>query len=174
MPTLEQKKEVVSEITELLKDAGAVYVTNYTNMSVDELTALRTKFRESGVNYKVFKNTLLKRAMDEVGGYEALYDHLEEQNAFAFVQEDLAAPAKVIKESIKQSEKPAFKAAIIDGVLYDNSQLETLASLKSRTEIIGDILGLLTAPMSNVVGAIQSPGRTIASALSTIAEKAES
>lgn len=112
--------------------------------------------------------------MDEVGGYEALYDHLEEQNAFAFVQEDLAAPAKVIKESIKESEKPAFKAAIIDGVLYDNSQLETLASLKSRTEIIGDILGLLTAPMSNVVGAIQSPGRTIASSLSTIAEKAES
>lgn len=173
MPTLEQKKAQVAEIAELLKGSGAVYVTDYKGMSVAEINELRSKFRKSGVRYKVFKNTLLKFAMDEIGGYEDLYVHLEEQNAFAFVDEELSAPAKVIKDANKTSERPAFKAAYIDGSVYGPNQLDVLASLKSKNEILGDVLGLLLSPMSNVVGALQSQGSTLVGSIKTIAEKSE-
>jgi large subunit ribosomal protein L10 len=111
--------------------------------------------------------------MDEVGGYEDLYPHLVEQNGFAFVEEELAAPAKVIKNLNEEIEKPRFKAAIIDGDYYGEDELSTLAAMKSKSEVIGDIVGLLLAPVSNVVSALEAPGRKIAGAVETIAEKGE-
>ncbi|MDX1638553.1 MAG: 50S ribosomal protein L10 [Balneolaceae bacterium] len=173
MPTLEQKKAVVEEITENLNSSSAVYVTNYSGMSVAEINELRSKFYEGDITYKVYKNTLMKRAMDEVGGYDDLYPHLVEQNAFAFVEEELAAPAKVIKKFNEEYKKPKFKAAIIDGDYYGEDQLENLAAMKSKSEVIGDIVGLLLAPVSNVVSALQAPGKTLAGAVETIAEQGE-
>ena len=173
MPTLAEKKATVEQITEDLESSGAVYITNYSGMSVTEVNNMRGEFFEGDIKYKVYKNTLVKRAMDEVGGYEDLYPHLVDQNGFAFVEEELAAPAKVIKKLFEETEKPKFKAAIIDGDYYGEDELETLAAMKSKTEVIGDIVGLLLGPVSNVVGALQAPGRNIAGALETIAEKGE-
>lgn len=173
MATLAEKKAVVEEITEDLNGAGAVYVTNYSGMSVKQVNNMRGEFFKGDIKYKVYKNTLVKRAMDEVGGYEDLYPHLVEQNGFAFVEEELAAPAKVIKKLFEETEKPKFKAAIIDGDYYGEDELNTLAAMKSKSEVIGDIVGLLLAPVSNVVGALQAPGRNIAGAVETIAEEGE-
>lgn len=173
MATLAEKKAVVEEITEDLNNAGAVYIANYSGMSVKEINNLRGEFFKGDIKFKVYKNTLMKRAMDDVGGYEDLYPHLVEQNGFAFVEEELAAPAKVIKKLYEETEKPKFKAAIIDGDFYGKDELNTLASMKSKSEVIGDIVGLLLAPVSNVVKAIEAPGRTIAGAIETIAEKGE-
>jgi len=173
MPTLAEKKAVVEEITEDLNNAGAVYITNYSGMSVKEINNMRGDFYEGDIKYKVYKNTLMKRAMDEVGGYEDLYPHLVEQNGFAFVDEELAAPAKVIKKLFEDSGKPKFKAAIIDGDYYGEEELNTLAAMKSKSEVIGDIVGLLLAPVSNVVRALEAPGRNIAGAIETIAEEGE-
>lgn len=173
MPTLAQKKAVVEEITDDLNNSNAVYITNYSGMSVAQINDLRSEFYEGDIKFKVFKNTLAKRAMDDVGGYEDLYPHLVEQNAFAFVEEELAAPAKVIKKFNEEHEKPKFKAAIIDGDYYGEDQLETLAAMKSKSEVIGDIVGLLLAPVSNVVSALQAPGKQVAGALETIAEEGE-
>lgn len=173
MPTLAEKKAVVEEITEDLNGAGAVYITNYSGMSVKEINDMRGEFFKGDIKYKVYKNTLMKRAMEEVGGYEDLYSHLVEQNGFAFVEEELAAPAKVIKKLFEETEKPKFKAAIIDGDYYGEDELNTLAAMKSKSEVIGDIVGLLLAPVSNVVSALQAPGQNIAGALETIAEQGE-
>jgi len=173
MATLAKKKAVVEEATENLNNAGAVYITNYSGMSVSEINNLRGEFFKGDITFKVYKNTLIKRAMDEVGGFEDLYPHLVEQNGFAFVEEEFAAPAKVIKKFHDEHKKPKFKAAIIDGDYYGEDQLETLASMKSKTEVIGDIVGLLLAPVSNVVSALQAPGKSIAGAVETIAEKGE-
>ncbi|MEX2602065.1 MAG: 50S ribosomal protein L10 [Balneolaceae bacterium] len=173
MPTLAEKKAVVEDITEHLNSAEALYITDYKGMSVAEINDLRSKFRENQVRFKVFKNTLIKRAMDEVGGYEDLYPHLENQNGFAFIDEDLGAPAKVLQAYIKEHNKPKFKAALVQGDYYTEKQLDALASMKSREEIIGDILGLLMAPVSNIVGGLQAQGSAIAGALQTIAEKGE-
>lgn len=173
MPTLTQKKAVVEEITEQLNNANAVYITNYSGMSVSDMGELRGKFREGNILFKVYKNTLIKRAMDAIGGYDDLYPHLEEQNGFAFVDEELAAPAKVLKDYIKEYNKPKFKAALIDGDYYSEDQLDTLAAMKSKSEVIGDIVGLLMAPISNVVSGLQAQGDTLAGAIQTIAEKGE-
>lgn len=173
MPTLTQKKAVVEEITDQLKSTNAVYITNYTGMSVSDMGELRGKFRDGNVLFKVYKNTLIKRAMDTIGGYEELYPHLAEQNGFAFVEEELAAPAKVLKNYIKEHNKPKFKAALIDGDYYNEDQLDTLAAMKSKSEVIGDIVGLLMAPISNVVNGLQAQGGNLAGAIQTIAEKGE-
>lgn len=173
MPTLAEKKAVVEEITEHLNEAGAVYITNYSGMSVTEVNNMRGKFFEDDIKYKVYKNTLVKRAMEEVGGYEDLYPHLVEQNGFAFVGEELAAPAKVIKKLFEETERPKFKAAVITGDYYGEDELNTLAAMKSKSEVIGDIVGLLLSPVSNVISALQAPGRTIAGAVETIAEEGD-
>lgn len=173
MPTLSEKKAVVEEITEHLNNSNAVYITKYTGMSVSDMGGLRGKFREGNVNFKVYKNTLVKRAMDTIGGYEELYPHLEDQNGFAFVNEELAAPAKVLKDYIKEHNKPEFKAALIDGDFYGQAQLDSLAAMKSKNEVIGDIMGLLLSPISNVVSGLQAQGSNIAGAVQTIAEKGE-
>jgi len=173
MPTLAEKKAVVEEITEQLEGSNAVYITKYTGMSVSDMGELRGKFREGSVQFKVYKNTLVKRAMDTIDRYEELYSHLEDQNGFAFVDEELAAPAKVLKDYIKEHNKPEFKAALIDGDFYSKDQLDTLAAMKSRTEVIGDIVGLLMAPISNVISGLEAQGSNIAGAIQTIAEKGE-
>ena len=173
MPTLAEKKAVVEEITEQLKNSNAVYVTNYSGMSVSDMGELRGEFYKGNVLFKVYKNTLIKRAMNSLGGYDDLYPHLSEQNGFAFVDEELAAPAKVLKDYIKDNNKPEFKAALIDGDYYSSEQLDTLASMKSKNEVIGDIIGLLMAPLSNVVSGLQAQGETLAGAVQTIAEQDE-
>jgi large subunit ribosomal protein L10 len=173
MPTLTEKKAVVEEITDNLNNTDALYIANYKGLSVSEINDLRTKFRNQSVRFHVYKNTLMKRAMDEVGGFEDLYPHLENQNGFAFVNEELAAPAKILKEFIKEHKKPQFVAALVEGDYYKEDQLDTLASMKSKNEIIGDIIGLLMSPAKNIVSGLQSPGSTIAGAIQTIAEKEE-
>ena len=172
MPTAE-KRAVLDEISENLKNANAVYITNYSGMSVDEANQLRGAFRKGNVFFKVYKNKLMKLAMEEVGGYDAVIPSLNEQNAFAFVEEELSAPAKVLKDFIKDNKKPHFKAAIVDGEFFGEDKLEALASMKSKNEIIGDILGLLSAPMANVLGALNASGSNLVGAVKTIAEKGE-
>lgn len=173
MPTLAEKKAAVEDITQNLNSAEAVYIANYSGMSVADINNLRGEFFEGDITFKVYKNTLMKRAMEEVGGFDDLYPHLVEQNAFAFVEEELAAPAKIIKKFYEEHQKPAFKAALIDGDYYSEEQLETLAAMKSKSEVLGDIVGLLLAPVTNTISALQAPGRTIAGAVETIAEKGD-
>lgn len=173
MPTLSEKKAVVEEITEQLNSSNGVYITNYTGMSVGDMGEIRGQFRKGNVRFKVYKNTLIKRAMEAIGGYEELFPHLHDQNGFAFVEEELAAPAKVLKDYIKENNKPAFKAALIDGDYYSEEKLDSLAAMKSKNEIIGDIMSLLQAPLTNVISGLQAQGSTIAGAVQTIAEKGE-
>ncbi|MEX1011735.1 MAG: 50S ribosomal protein L10 [Balneolaceae bacterium] len=173
MPTLTEKKAVVEEISQFLNESSAVYITNYKGMSVSEINELRSRFRESSVDFKVYKNTLVKRAMEKAGGFDDLYPYLDNQNGFAFVTENLGAPAKVIKTFSKDSGKPEFRAAVIEGDLFGENQLDSLASMKSKEEVIGDIVGLLLSPVSTIVRGLQAQGSNIAGAIKTIADKGE-
>src|SRR5690625_6327402 len=101
MPKLTEKKAIVEEITAHLNNSNAVYVANYTKMSVADMGGLRSKFREGKVEFRVYKNTVVKRARGEVGGYGDLYPFLAEQNGFEFIGDELAAPANVMKAYIK-------------------------------------------------------------------------
>lgn len=172
--TKEQKTAILEEVTSQLEDASAVYLTNASGLTVENANALRADFRKSEVQYRVVKNTLLKIAMDKVGGYEELYDMLAGPTAVAFSNEP-AAPARVMKDFAKGPGEglPALKGAFIDGDVYGADALEMLAALKSKDEILGDILGLLTSPMTNVVGALQAQGSNLVGAIKTIAEREE-
>lgn len=172
MPTAE-KQAVLDEIAEKLESSSALYITNYSGMSVPEVNELRGAFRKGDIRFKVYKNKLVKLAMEKVGGYDDIIPSLVEQNAFAFVEEELSAPAKVLKDFIKDNNKPQFKAAMVDGDFYGEDKLDVLAAMKSKNEIIGDILGLLMAPLSNVVGALNSQGSNLVGAVKTIAEKGD-
>ncbi len=164
--TKAEKASQIAEVAEQLDEAAAVYLTEYKGLKVDQVEDLRGRFRASGVRYRVVKNTLLRRAMEQAGGYDSLFEYLHGPTAAAFSVEPASA-ARVIKEYVKANRNSplALKAAFVDGAVYSGQEIDTLASLKSRDELLGDIIGLLLSPIRNVVGAVQSPGGTLASML---------
>lgn len=170
--TREQKGTAVDEIVAMLDGTPVVYLTNYQGLDVGQATDLRDRFRESGVQFKVVKNTLLKRAMERLGGFDDVFDHLDGPTAVAFATEP-AAPAKVMQKfnTDNKSEIPALKAAFIDGAVYQADALDVLASLKSKGELVADIVALLQAPMANIVGGLQAQGSNLVGAVKTLAEQ---
>lgn len=171
MATRAEKKALVDELVQDLEQSGAVYIANYEGISVADVNDLRGQFKEGEVKYKVYKNTLAKMAMEKVGGYEDLYPLLHNQNAFIFIGEDLGKPAKILKEYLKEHKQPQFKGALVEGAYYPEDSLDALASMKSKTEIIGDIIGLLQSPLSNVISGLQAQGSNLVGAVKTISEK---
>ena len=170
--TKQQKETILAEVTTQLEEASTIYLTNASGLTVDNANSLRKKFRESDIQYRVVKNTLLRLAMEKVGGYEELYEYLAGPTAVAFSNEP-AAPARVMKDFSKGpgAGLPALKGAFVDGAVYGSDALESLAALKSKDELIADIIGLLMSPMTNVVGALQAQGGNLVGAIKTIAEK---
>lgn len=173
MATKAEKQAVVEELKEDLQNSEALYIANYSGMSVADVNNLRGEFKKEEIKYKVYKNTLVQRAMDDIGGYDSVYDSLAGQTAFIFAKEDLGKPAKILKKFFERNKKPSFKMAFIEGQLFDSDQLNELASMKSKQEIIGDIIGLLLSPVSNVVSGLQAQGSNILGAVKQIADKEE-
>lgn len=172
--TRRKKEALVNEISEKLDAAPIIYFTNFSGLSVAEANDLRGRFFEAGVDYKVCKNTLLELAIDRVGGLDDLKEHLSGPTAVAFSEEP-AAPARTIKQFLEDNdiELPELKAAYIDGAMYGAGELDALAALKSKDELIGEIIALLQAPMANIVGGLQTPASTLAGVVKAIAERDE-
>ena len=172
--TRDEKAAAVEALEKSIDGVLAVYLADYSGLSVEESNDLRRQFREAGVTFTVAKNTFIRLAMERLGGYEGMLEHLVGPTAIAFT-DDPAAPARVIKKfaASVDVEKPQLKAAIIDGSFFGSDQLETLVSLKSTEELISDVIGLLLAPASNVVGAIQAPGSNLVATIKAIADQAE-
>jgi len=169
----QQKREAVAEIAEDLKGANTVYLTDFQGLSVDKANALRREFHKADVSFKVLKNTLLRRAMDDADAdYSGLYEYLSGPTAIALTS-DPARPAKVIQKFLKGSDSglPRLKAAYIDGSFFGPDQLDVLAALKSKDELVGEIIGLLLAPIQNVSGALSAQGSGLASVIQQISER---
>lgn len=160
--TKEQKAAEIDLIAEKLDKNQAVYLTDFMGLDVEAMGSLRQKFRDSGIEYRVVKNTLLRCAMEEKGGYEGLFDFLHGPTAIALTNEP-SAPARVIKDFKKtsDSEQPSLKAAYVDGAIFGGEQIDVLARLKSRDEILGDVISLLLSPAATIASAIQAPGGTL-------------
>lgn len=172
--TREQKAEVVDEIEEQIEGTPTIYLTDYQGLTVSESNELRGRFRAADVEYKVMKNTLMRLALERIDGLEELRDHLSGPTAVA-LSEEPAAPARVIKDFKEDAgtEVPKLKVAYVDGDLYPADALDTLAALKSRSELIGEIVSLLQAPLANVAGALQGQGEQLAGSIQAIAEREE-
>jgi large subunit ribosomal protein L10 len=170
--TKQQKREALGAIVDQLDAANTVYLTDYQGLTVEQANGLRRAFRDADIDFKVLKNTLLRRAMQDRGGFDELFDQLNGPTAVAF-SNDPSAPAKVLKKflSANSLEVPRFKGAFIDGAVYPEGQLDVLASLKSKDELLADILGLLLAPITNVASALGAQGSGLASVIQQISEK---
>lgn len=149
---IEIKQGLVSEIAEKLDRATSCVVVDYRGLTVEEVTELRNKFREAGVDYKVYKNTMVRRAASQINKMEEFNDEkLVGTNAFAISYDDAVVPAKVVSDFAKTHPNLEFKMGYVEGEFYDAAKLEELSKIPSREELIAKLLGSLKAPMSNFV-----------------------
>ena len=147
---LEQKQAVVSEIREKIESSGSLVLVDYRGLTVEEVTDLRKKYREAGVQYKVYKNTMMKIAFKELG-FEDFNQYLQGPSAVAFSTEDVTAAARITNEFAKNNEKLVIKAGILEGKLLDAQEVKAVANIPSREVLIAKLLGSFKAPVSNFV-----------------------
>ncbi|GAB0170139.1 MULTISPECIES: 50S ribosomal protein L10 [Lysinibacillus] len=145
---IENKQAQVQEITEKFQNAASVVVVDYRGLNVAQVTELRKQLREAGVEFKVYKNTLTRRATEAVG-LEGINDVLVGPNAIAFSNEDVVAPAKIINEFAKKNEALEIKAGIIEGTISSVEDVKALAELPSREGLLSMLLSVLQAPVRN-------------------------
>jgi large subunit ribosomal protein L10 len=166
-----EKEAVVSEVADKASRATAIYFTNFLGLTVEEETDLRREFRKAGVEYTVAKNTLVKKALEQVTGYDSVYGKLTGPTGIAFAYEDVAAPARIIKKFSDKTGKFSLKAAVLEKQVYDGSKLEQIAKMPSRKEIIAGILGSLQAPISGIVGVLNAIPRDLVNLVDAIEKK---
>ncbi len=145
---IEAKKKIVEEITEKLNSSVSTIIVDYRGLNVSEITELRKQLREAGVEFKVYKNTLMRRAAEAVG-LEGLTEFLTGPNAVAFSKEDVVAPAKILNEFAKKNEALEIKTGVIEGNIATLEQIKELAELPSREGLLSMLLSVLQAPMRN-------------------------
>ncbi len=170
----EEKKVLIDSLTEMLKDNNNFYITDITALNAEDTSDLRRLGFKNGIKMVMVKNTLLKKAMENVDrDYSELFATLIGNSTIMF-SEAGNAPAKMIKEFRKKTkkDKPIVKSAFIEEATYiGDDQLDFLVSIKSKDELIADIVALLQSPVKNVVSALQSGGGILTGILKTLSEK---
>ncbi|MEP7235546.1 MAG: 50S ribosomal protein L10 [Ignavibacteriota bacterium] len=172
--TRDEKVQAISELSEIVGSASAFYFTDYQGLTVAKATELRNQFRKAGVQYKISKNTLLRRALADKGLLtDQISASMKGQTAVAYGFEDPAAPARVLKEFLEKNntEKPALKLAYLDGTIYDSTQLKTIAALPTKKDIMASIVGSIHAPISGIVGVLGALQRDIVYIMDAIEKK---
>ncbi len=148
MASIEQKQKVVEEIKSHMQDTHSIIAVDYRGLTVAQDTELRKNLREEGVVYKVYKNTLLKRAFEGTE-YEELSKDLGGPTAVAFGISDATAPARIISKIAKDAPAIEFKAGVIEGTYFDKEGVEAIAKIPSRDVLISRLLGSLQSPVAN-------------------------
>ncbi|MDD8017447.1 MAG: 50S ribosomal protein L10 [Bacteroidota bacterium] len=166
-----EKELIVTEIQEKVSKAQGMFFTDFAGINVEQMTELRREFRKSGIEYKVVKNTLAKKALQNVSGYDKVYDKLVGSTGIAFAYNDPAAPAKIIQKFKEKNEKFSLKVCVIEKQVYEGSRLKELASMPSRAEIVAGILGSLNSPITGIVGTINAVIRDVVGVLGAIEKK---
>ncbi|MCR9288025.1 MAG: 50S ribosomal protein L10 [Bacteroidetes bacterium] len=172
--TKAEKTAVIEELREKIADSPFFYVTDSSTLTVEQVTDLRRLLYQEGIEMKVVKNTLTRKALEAIGDqYEPLFDALKGPTALMFT--DVAnKPAKIIKDFRKTHERPLVKAAYIDSAIYiGDEELDSLAKIKSKEEVLGELIGLLQSPIKTVVGQLKSGGNTVMGLLKAMEERGE-
>ena len=174
--TREEKAVIIEELAEKFRQKPFFYIMDASGMTVKETNAFRRMCFEKGMEYQVAKNTLIRKALEHIeGDYTPFNDKvLTGFSGVLFATESGKAPAALIKEFRKKSglEKPVFKGASVESSLFiGENNLDTLLNLKSKQELIGEIIGLLQSPAKNVVSALQRGGNKLAGIVKTLQER---
>jgi large subunit ribosomal protein L10 len=168
----EDKKTVIAELTEKLKSVNSLYIADTSSIGAIDTNNFRRELFKNGIEMRVAKNTLILKAMRNSGkDFGELEGALKGTSALLF-SENMKAPAQAILKFRKKGTKPALKGAYIDSAVYlGDNQLEALSNLKSKEDLLGEIVGLLQSPARNVISALQSGGSKLAGIVKTLSEK---
>ena len=148
MAKVELKQPVIDEIAGLLDGAASAVIVDYRGLTVEQDTILRKQLREAGITYKVYKNTLIRRAAEGTD-FAALDPDLEGPTALAVSKTDATAPARVLAKFAKTADKLELKAGIVEGTYYDAKGIQVVATIPSREELLGKLLGSIQSPITN-------------------------
>ena len=170
--TREEKSQVIEALTSQLSEGNIIYLADISGLNASQTSNLRRACFKANVKLAVVKNTLLEKAMEKSDkDFGELPDTLK-GNTSIMISDTGNAPAKLIKEFRKKSDKPVLKGAYVEEAIYvGDDQLDTLVNIKSKEEVIGEIIGLLQSPAKNVVSALQSGGNKLSGILKTLSEK---
>ncbi len=174
MPTPE-KETVVAEVTEIFENAKSVFVTDFQGLNVEMISEFRDQCRKASVNYRVVKNTLTRLAARNAG-LDEMVESLSGPSAIAYSYEDPSAPAKVIMEFAKKTEKPTIKVALFEGEFYGPSTVREIVDLPSRSFLLAQLVGGCNAQIQNLVSGLHGLINKLAIALNavkTLKEKSE-
>ena len=168
----EEKQEIVQALAEQIKSYGNFYITDTADLNVSKINNIRRKCFEAGIEVQVVKNTLIKKALIEAGvDSEELVSVLKGASTMMFA-EAATAPAKLIKQLRKEGDKPKIKAAYIQETTFvGDDQLNALATLKSKEELVADVIALLQSPAKNVISALQSGGNTVSGLVKALEQR---
>jgi large subunit ribosomal protein L10 len=170
--TREEKSQVISDLTAQLGDNANIYLADISGLDAGATTNLRRACFKAGVKLAVVKNTLLAKAMESSDKDFGELTGVLKGNTSLMIAEAGNAPAKVIKEFRKKSEKPLLKGAYIEEAIYvGDDQLDKLVEIKSKDELLGEIIGLLQSPAKNVISALKSGGSTLSGLVKTLSER---
>ena len=148
MAKIELKQPIIDEIKSNLQDAQSVVLVDYRGLTVEQDTRLRKELRESGIIYKVYKNTMVRFAIEGTE-FESLKDDLEGPSAIAISKPDATAPARILAKFAKEAEDLEIKAGVIEGTYYDQAGIKTISSIPSREELLSKFLGSIQSPIAN-------------------------
>ncbi|MDT0648061.1 50S ribosomal protein L10 [Zunongwangia sp. F260] len=172
--TREEKSQVIKDLTAQLADSPTIYLADISGLNAGATSNLRRACFKADIKLSVVKNTLLAKAMEATDKDFADLPSVLKGNTSIMLSETGNAPAKVIKEFRKKSDKPLLKGAFVEEAVYvGDNYLDALVNIKSKEEVIGDIIGLLQSPAKNVISALKSGGGKIAGILKTLSEKEE-
>ena len=166
-----EKDAIIDEMVQRVSAATAMYFADFTGLSVAEETELRREFRKAGVGYTVAKNTLIRKALERVSGYDKVYGHLAGPTGVAFCADDISAPARIIKKFKEKTGKLSLKAAVLEHQVFDGSAIDQLAKIPSRKDLMAGIVGSIQAPLQGVVGVVNAVARDLVSVIDQLGQK---
>jgi large subunit ribosomal protein L10 len=170
--TREEKSQVIEVLTTKLTEGNIIYLADISGLNALDTSNLRRACFKANVKLAVVKNTLLEKAMEKADKDFGELPNILKGNTSLMISETGNAPAKVIKEFRKKSDKPLLKGAYVEEAIYvGDDQLDTLVNIKSKEELIGDVISLLQSPAKNVISALQSGGNKLSGILKTLSEK---
>lgn len=173
MLTKQEKREQSDQLREVLDDVSTLFLLDNTGLNVNEINILRSEVRKSEASYRVFKNTVVKLAVEGTDK-EALTPDLVGPKAIAYTQGDGVALAKVLKEFIKDHPELSFQRAYLEGQILEKDAAQKLADMPSKDELISKLLYMLQSPIRRLATALAGPTQNLASVLNQIAEQRDS